>query len=113
GLVGRLVLPLVELELDRHVVVKDFAALLGRNYAIEFVEEKSVRLTNPLDLQGLRIVVEMPRGNDPGGNVAMVVGHARSARRFMFRIRFRKILFLPEPSPEPVPHSTFASSTSV
>src|SRR5208337_3965078 len=47
GLVGRLVLPLVELELDRHVVVKDFAALLGRNYAIEFVEEKSVRLTNP------------------------------------------------------------------
>jgi hypothetical protein len=38
GLAGRLVLPLVELELDRHEVVENLAALIDRSNVVAFPE---------------------------------------------------------------------------
>jgi len=69
-----LVLPMVQLELDRHEVIEDQGPLfLGRDGCQPF-KKKTVALFDTLDLQRLGIIVEMTRGDDPGRQVAVIEG---------------------------------------
>ena len=57
--VGRLVLPLMELKLYRHIVIEDNRTFSGIGNLFQFLKEKPVRASHPLDLYGLGIVIEM------------------------------------------------------
>ena len=65
---------------DIHVVVELSAAGCGRFEAVEPREEQAVGVAHPLNLQRLRMPVEMPGGDRPGGEVAEV-DHGKPQQR--------------------------------
>jgi hypothetical protein len=71
----------VQLELDRHVGVEAASALVGRVDPLEQVEEEPVRLAHALDLDGLRVLAEVARGDGPGREVAQVEGGGHATGR--------------------------------
>jgi hypothetical protein len=62
----------MQLELDRHEVVEDQGPFPAGGEGRQFRKEEAVTLLNALDLQGLRVIVEVMRGDNPGGEVAEV-----------------------------------------
>ena len=71
---GRLLAPVVQLEPDVHPVVEASGPLVRIVEALEQIEEEPVPLPHPLQLDVPRRLVEVPRRDHPGRQVAAVEG---------------------------------------
>jgi hypothetical protein len=62
--------PLVQLKGDVHVVGKQRRPLLRIVHLCQAPEQVAMSVAHPLQFDGLRVAVEVPRGEHPGGQVA-------------------------------------------